>query len=82
MAQNKFDFAWLAGFMDGDGYYTCAVWERRAKKSNTPSITIAPRIGAAQSETQRLVLDRCKEITGCGHIYLKKELSNKLNSAP
>ena len=80
MAQiKKYQWAWLAGFMDGDGYFTCAVWERNT--NGVPTITIAPRIGAAQIETRRDVLDYIVEITGVGKVYLKKEKSNKLNSA-
>jgi hypothetical protein len=74
-------YAWLAGFMDGDGWFTCAVCERIARKSKRHSITIAPRIGASQIASERGVLDRCVEITGCGAVYLKQEKSNALNSA-
>ena len=81
MNKKELDYAWLAGFVDADGYFTCAVWERRAKKTGTPNITIAPRIGASQMESRRNVLDRCVEITGCGKVYVKKELSNKLASS-
>lgn len=73
------DAAWLAGFIDGDGCYTCSVWERRQNKS-LPSITIAPRILAVQIATQRQVLDHIREITGVGKVYDKEEKSNKLNS--
>lgn len=78
---SKYDFAWLAGFIDGDGWFTCAVWERVAQKSKRPSITIAPRIGASQIASGRSVLDFCVEITGCGSVYEKQEFSNTFNSS-
>jgi len=80
MAQiKKYQWAWLAGFMDGDGYFTCSIWERNT--NGVPTITIAPRIGAAQIETRREVLDYIIKITGVGKVYLKKEKSNQLSSA-
>lgn len=82
MNKKELNYAWLAGFMDGDGYFTCSVWERRAKKSGTPSITIAPRIGAAQMEARREVLDYCVDLTGYGKIYIKHEKANQLTLAP
>ena len=75
------DWAWIAGFMDGDGCFTCSVMERVNKKNGISSITIGPRVTAAQQEKWRHVLDRLVELTGCGKVYIKHEKSTKLNSS-
>src|SRR3990172_880043 len=79
----KIDAAWLAGMIDGDGYFTCAVWERRAGASNRPSITIAPRIGVAQAYGQGegiALAEHLTALTGMGSTYVKRELSSRLKS--
>jgi len=74
------DWAWLAGFIDGDGYFTCAVWERIGS-SGIPSIVIAPRVGATQVAIYREVLDHARDISNIGKVYIKKEKSNSLNAS-
>lgn len=78
MDKRELQYAWLAGFMDADGYFTCAVWERRPKKNGPANITIAPRIGASQMEARRNVLDYIVSLTECGKVYTKTERANNL----
>ncbi|MFH1667867.1 MAG: LAGLIDADG family homing endonuclease [Candidatus Komeilibacteria bacterium] len=75
------DWAWIAGFLDGDGCFTCSVLEMVSKKNGLHSITIGPRVMASQQEKWRHVLDHLVELTGCGKVYTKHEKSNRLNSS-
>jgi len=72
------DWAWLSGFIDGDGCFTCAVWEK--VPNGIPTITIAPRIIISQAEQNRYILDYIVQKTGVGKVYIKKEISNSFNS--
>lgn len=71
------DWAWLAGFIDGDGWITCAVWERIL--NGIPSITIASRVGASQKD--REILDYITQTFMLGRVYSKKEKSNGLTTS-
>ena len=75
------DWAWIAGFLDGDGCFTCSILEKVNKKNGLTSITIGPRIIAAQQILWRHVLDHLVELTSCGKVYVKSERSNRLNSS-
>ena len=65
------DWAWLAGFLDADGCFTCAVSDKKK------SISITPRIIASQMIDRKFVLDECVSMTGVGTVYTKKEKSAK-----
>ena len=64
------EWAWLAGFLDADGCFTCGVTE----KGN--NVIVGPRIIGCQKESRRSVLDYCVDATGVGKVYIKKEINN------
>ena len=72
------DWAWLAGFIDGDGCLTCSVQTRQTKTH--PYIGMFPRIIIAQCKKEVQILDYIVDLTGIGKVYMKKEKSNKFNS--
>lgn len=59
------DLAWLAGFLDGEGCLYCQ--PRKGNREGNTRVSLRLVI----SNTERKLLDACREISGVGRVYEK-----------
>lgn len=66
--------AWLAGFIDGEGYVGITFQKKKETKTQAASPLYHPYIIIAN--TNRDVLTQIISMVGCGHIYLLKKANH------
>lgn len=71
--ERLFTTAWLVGFVDGEGCFSCPIYRQRSMKLGWQ---VRPQFTVVQGESSRDVLEEMARFLGCGKVYINRRHDN------
>ena len=71
--ERLFTAAWLVGFVDGEGCFSCPIFRNGSMKLGWQ---VQPSFTVVQAESSRDVLDSMASYFGCGKVYVNRRHDN------